>query len=70
MSFILNSLNLQQFLHTNLHQYYVCLPSIFVVVFFKTGFLCVALADLELTLYTSLASNSEIHLYLLPECWD
>jgi hypothetical protein len=37
-------------------------------VFQKTGFLCVALAVLELTLYTSLASNSEIR--LSPKCWD
>jgi hypothetical protein len=29
-----------------------------------------ALAVLELTLYTRLASNSEIRLPLLPECWD
>jgi hypothetical protein len=29
--------------------------------FFETGFLCVALTVLELTLYTRLASNSEIH---------
>ena len=35
------------------------------------GFLCVALAVLELTLYTSLALNSqEILLPLPPECWD
>jgi hypothetical protein len=37
--------------------------------FFKTGFLCVALAVLELTLFR-LASNSEICLPLPPECWD
>jgi hypothetical protein len=38
--------------------------------FFETGFLCVALAVLELTLLTRLASNSEIHLPLPlpPEC--
>ena len=36
--------------------------------FFETGFLCVALAVLELTLYTRLASNSEIRLTLPPEC--
>jgi hypothetical protein len=34
--------------------------------FFKTGFLCRALAVLEL----KLASNSEIYLPLPPECWD
>jgi hypothetical protein len=39
-------------------------------VFFETGFLCVALAVLKLTLYTRLASNSEICLPLPPECWD
>jgi hypothetical protein len=45
--------------------------SFFVVVlffcFFETGFLCVALAVLELTLYTRLASNSETHLPLPPK---
>ncbi|GAB1291686.1 Zinc finger protein 112 [Apodemus speciosus] len=34
------------------------------------GFLCVALAVLELTLETRLASNSEIRLPLPPKCWD
>jgi hypothetical protein len=38
--------------------------------FFETGFLCVALAVLELTLWTRLASNSEIHLPPPPEYWD
>jgi hypothetical protein len=38
--------------------------------FYETGFLCVALAVLELTLLTRLASNSEIRLPLPPECWD
>ena len=38
--------------------------------FFETGFLSVALAVLELTLQTRLASNSEIRLPLAPECWD
>jgi hypothetical protein len=38
--------------------------------FFETGFLCVALAVLELTLLTRLASNSEICLPLPPKCWD
>jgi hypothetical protein len=37
--------------------------------FFETAFLFVALAVLELTLYTRLASNSEICLPLPPECW-
>jgi hypothetical protein len=37
---------------------------------FETGFLCVVLAVLELTLYTRLASNSEIRLPLPPKCWD
>ena len=36
----------------------------------QTGFLCVALAILELTLYTRVASNSEIRLPLPPKCWD
>ncbi|EDL01979.1 chloride channel CLIC-like 1, isoform CRA_b [Mus musculus] len=36
----------------------------------KTGFICIALTILELTLYTRLASNSEIRLPLPPECWD
>ena len=40
----------------------------FFVWFFKTGFLCVALAVLEFTLWTRLASNSERS--LPPECWD
>jgi hypothetical protein len=43
---------------------------LFVFIFFETGFLCVDLAVLELTLYTSLASNSEICLPLPPKCWD
>jgi hypothetical protein len=38
--------------------------------FLETEFLCVALAFLELTLYTRLASNSEICLPLPPKCWD
>ena len=40
------------------------------LLFFETGFLCVALAVLELTLWTRLASNSEIRLLLPPKCWD
>ena len=35
--------------------------------FFETGFLCIALSVLELTLYTRLASNSEICLPLLSQ---
>jgi hypothetical protein len=35
--------------------------------FFETGFLCAVLAVLELTLYTRLVSNSEIHLPLPPK---
>ena len=43
---------------------YLLLPGVFlfvyfVVVFFKTGFLCIALAVLKLTLWTRLASNSQ-----------
>jgi hypothetical protein len=37
---------------------------------FQTGFFCVALAVLELILYTKLAWNSETHLPLPPKCWD
>jgi hypothetical protein len=40
----------------------------FVFCFLETGFLCVALAVLELTLKTRLASNSEIHMRLPPKC--
>ena len=35
-----------------------------------SGFLPVALAVLKLTLKTRLDSYPEIHLLLLPECWD
>jgi hypothetical protein len=38
--------------------------------FFETGFLCVALAVLELALETRQASKSEIYLSLPPEWWD
>jgi hypothetical protein len=48
---------------------FVCLFVCFLFLFFETGFLCVALAVLELTLWSRLASNSEICLPLLPECW-
>jgi hypothetical protein len=46
--------------------FFVCL----FVCFSEAGFLCVALAVLELTLQTRLAWNSEIRLPLPPECWD
>jgi hypothetical protein len=49
---------------------FVCLFFFCFVLFFKRGFLCIALAVLELTLQTRLASNSEICLPLPPECWD
>lgn len=39
-------------------------------IFSKTWFLCVALACLELTLKTGLASNPEIHLPLPSGCWE
>jgi hypothetical protein len=42
----------------------------FVCLFFETGFLCKALAVMELTLYTRLALNSEIRLPLSPKCCD
>ena len=37
---------------------------------YETGFLCVALAALELALHTRLGSNSEICLPLPHKCWD
>jgi hypothetical protein len=43
---------------------------LFIFWFFEAGFLCEALAVLELTLKTRLASNSEIPLPLPPKCWD
>jgi hypothetical protein len=43
---------------------------LFVCLFSETGFLCVPLNVLELTLPTRLSSNSEIHLPLPPSCWD
>jgi hypothetical protein len=46
---------------------FVCL---FLCLFFETGFLCVALAVLELTLQTKLALNSEICLSLPPKSPD
>jgi hypothetical protein len=52
--------------HENTH-FIFCL---FVCLFFETGFLCVALDVLELTLQTRLAWNSKIHLPLPPKRWD
>jgi hypothetical protein len=43
---------------------------LFIFGFSEIGFLCVALAILELTLQTRLASNSEIRLPLPPKCRD
>jgi hypothetical protein len=50
--------------------YFCCLFLICLFVFVSpdTGFLCAALAVLELAMYTRLASNSEIHLPLSPKC--
>ena len=53
-----------------LHFFVVVFLFLFLFLFFQTGFLCIALAVLELTLQTRLASNSEICLPLPPECWD
>ena len=46
------------------------LVSCFVLFCFETGFLCVALAVLELTLWTGLTWNSEVHLPLPSKSWD
>jgi hypothetical protein len=49
---------------------FVCLFCVYLFVFvfvFETGFLCIALAVLGLTLSTRLPSNSEIHLPLPPK---
>lgn len=35
-----------------------------------SGFLCVVLALLELTLLTRLALSSQIHPFLSSKCWD
>jgi hypothetical protein len=43
---------------------------LFIFGFFETGFFCIVLAVLELTLKTRLALNSEIRLPLPPKCWD
>jgi hypothetical protein len=50
--------------------FFVCLFVCLFCFVFETGFLCVALAILELTLQTRLALNSEICLSLPPKCWD
>ena len=47
----------------------VCV-SVSLSLFFKTGFLCVPLAVLKLTLQTRLSWNSEICLPLPPKCCD
>jgi hypothetical protein len=52
------------------HFIYLFIYFIYLFWFFETGFLCIALVVLELTLKTKLASNSEIHLPLPPKCWD
>ena len=38
--------------------------------FFKSGFICIALVNQELTLYTRVASKSKISLPLPPNVWD
>jgi hypothetical protein len=57
------------------NNFFVCLFGFFLFclfvclfVCFETGFLCVAVSILELTLKTRLASNSENHLPLSPKC--
>jgi t-SNARE complex subunit (syntaxin) len=50
--------------------FYCIVIVVVVVVVFKTVFLCVSLAVLELTLSTRLASNSKIHLPLPLNCWN
>jgi hypothetical protein len=50
---------------------FVCCWLLFGFWFFsETGFLCIALDVLELTLWTRLASNSEIRLPLPSKCWE
>ena len=64
------------YIHVSAHMLSVSLPLVLpilfllLLLFFETGFLCVALAVLELTLKPRLASNSEIRLPLPPKCWD
>ena len=50
------------------HTICVCVCVCVCVLFFNSGFLCVALAILELILYTKLALNSKIFLALPLEC--
>lgn len=54
-------------LYIETHTHHTPPPLLFV--FFKTGFVCVALTALALTLYTRLASNLELYLPLFPQCW-
>lgn len=46
---------------------YISYPSIYLSILFEAGFLCVALAILNFTLWSRLASNSEIRLPLPPD---
>ena len=57
-------------IYYNIYIFFFFLFCLFVCLFFETGFLCIALALLELTLKTRLASNQEICLPLPPKCWD
>jgi hypothetical protein len=45
-------------------------PTVIYLLTFEAGFFCVALVVLEFTLQTRLASNTEIHLPLPPQCWN
>jgi hypothetical protein len=56
-------------INTNHHRWEPRITKIYIW-FFETGFLCIALTVLELTLWIRLASNSEIRLPLPPKCWD
>ena len=57
-------------LHLSLFAVGSLADSAMLVCFLETGFFCVALAVLELTLWPRLASNSKINLPLDPKCWD
>jgi hypothetical protein len=64
------------FLQSGLSFLFVCLVGwlvwfcfVLFVCLFETGFLCVALAVLELPQKTRLVLNSKIHLPLPPKCW-
>lgn len=49
----------------------LCCCLLVLVCFFKIGFLCVALAALELAPVDQASLKlREIHLHLLPNCWD